>query len=148
VEYEEVDIQLTVVQTVASRGQLCVVGKLFADQNMSKETIKDSVVRWWKPLESITFKVLGDNLFLIEFDDIWDKIKVLEGRPWVFKDSLFLVEDFTGRTSPLALTFKRASFWVRMINLPLVCMGREVDRKIGATVGVMEEVDTDADGVG
>ena len=35
-----------------------------------------------------------------------------------------------------------------MINLPLVCMGREVGRKIGATVGVVEEVDTDADGVG
>ena len=110
VEYEEVDIQPTEVHAVASRGQLCVVGKLFADRNASKETIKDSLVKGWKPLESITFKVLGDNLFLIEFNDIRDKIKVLEGRPWVFESSLFLVEDFTGRTSPLALTFERASF--------------------------------------
>jgi hypothetical protein len=37
---------------------------------------------------------------------------------------------------------------VRMNNLPLACMGREVGLKIGGSVGRVEEVDTDNDGIG
>lgn len=92
--------------------------------------------------------MLGDNLFLIEFKNSRDKERVLKGRPWVFEGALFLVEDFDGRLSPSKISFDRASFWVRMLHLPLVCMGKEVGKKIGASVRVVEEVDTDADVVG
>lgn len=78
---------------------------------------------------SIIFKVLGDNLFLIEFNNIWDKARVLEGRPWVFEGPLFLVEDFDGRSPPSKLSFDRP-FWVRMLNLPLACMGKVGKKKL------------------
>ena len=90
---------------------------------MSKDTIKSTLLRWWRPKRSFTFKILGGNLFLIEFEETRDKERVFEGRPWVFEGNLFLVKDFDGRTSPLEFTFDRASFWVRMTNLPLACMG-------------------------
>ncbi|XP_059454983.1 uncharacterized protein LOC132185195 [Corylus avellana] len=77
-----------------------------------------------------------------------DKVKVLEGRPWVFESNLFLVEDFDGHTSPSKFTFDKASFWVRMTNLPLACMGREVGFKLGPAIRTVEEVDTDKDGIG
>lgn len=86
-------------------------------------------------------------MFLIEFEEAKDKEMVPEGRPWVFERSLFLVEDFDGRTSPSEFTFDRASFWVRMTNLSLACMGHEVGFKLGASVGRVEEVDTDKDGL-
>ena len=35
-----------------------------------------------------------------------------------------------------------------MFYLSLGCMSREVGRKIGSSVGIVEEVDTDGDGVG
>jgi hypothetical protein len=73
---------------------------------------------------------------------------VLEGRPWVFEGSLFLVEDFDGTKSLSQFTFDKAVFWVWMINLPLTCMGREIGRKIGAFVGVVVAVDTNAIGMG
>jgi hypothetical protein len=33
------------------------------------------------------------------------------------------------------------AFWVRMYDLPLVCMGKNVGYKIGASVGEVEDVD-------
>ena len=128
-EDEEVDILKEEVHTVAARGQLCVVGKLVGDKYVSKETIKTALLRWWRPKESIRFKVLGENLFLIEFEKSGDKKKVLDGRPWAFEGDLFLVEDFTGQSSLMEIIFDRASFWVKMFHLPLVCMGREVGKK-------------------
>ena len=96
VESKEIEIQRGDVQTMAIRGHSCVVGKLVADHYVSKETIKSSLLRWWKPMEAITFKVLGENLFLIEFVSTRDKARVLEGRLWVFEGALFLVDDFKG----------------------------------------------------
>jgi hypothetical protein len=53
------------------------------------------------------------------FEYARDKARVLEGGPWVFKGSLFLVKDFDGWIAPLKLNFDRASFWIRMFELPL-----------------------------
>jgi hypothetical protein len=145
---EEIEVQARDFRMVTSRGKDCVVGKLVADRYVSMETIRDTLQRLWRLKESMTFKVLGENLFIIEFGIASDKKRVLEGRPWVFEGSLFLVEDYDNRTPPAQLPFKTAAFWVRMLGLPLGCMGREVGRKIGSTVGVVEEIDIDANGVG
>jgi hypothetical protein len=146
-EDEEVDVQANDFQEVTVRGRDCVVGKLVADRYVSKETIKTTLQGLWRS-KGMSFKALGENLFIIEFEKSRDKKRVLDGRPWVFEGSLFLVEDYDARIPPGKITFDRASFWVRMFELPLGCMGREVGRKIGSTVGIVEEVDTEVDGVG
>jgi hypothetical protein len=46
---------------------------------------------WSKPSGRLSFKVLGDNLNLIDFEKLGDKERVLVGRPWVFKGSMFIV---------------------------------------------------------
>jgi hypothetical protein len=144
----ELEIQTTEVKGIINQGQLCIIGKLLSERIISKEMIKETLLRLWRIKKPFTFKILGENLFLMEFEEASDKVRVLEGRPWVFEGNLFLVEDFDGRTSPSEFTFDRASFWVRMLNLPLACMGREVGLKLGASVGQVEEVDIKKDGFG
>jgi hypothetical protein len=80
----ELEIQKTEVKGVIQRGKTCIVGKLLFDRIVSKETIKSTLLCWGKLLASFTFKILGGNLFLIEFEVAYDKARVLEGRPWVF----------------------------------------------------------------
>jgi hypothetical protein len=87
-------------------------------------------------------------LFLIEFTNSQDKEKVMEGRPWVFEGSLFLVEDFDGTKTPSQFSWDQAAFWVRMVNLPLACMDRDIGQKIGNSVGIVEAIDTDVRGMG
>jgi hypothetical protein len=71
-------------------GQACVLGKLLSDKMVSREMIWQSLVQWRKLEECISFKVLGENLFLIEFTNPKVKERVLEGRPWVFEGKSFL----------------------------------------------------------
>jgi hypothetical protein len=63
---------------VVSRGQACVIRKLLADRLVSKETIKMALMKWWKPQEKLSFKVLGDNLFMIDFANLKDKEHIKE----------------------------------------------------------------------
>lgn len=137
-----------VLSEIVLKGQLCLVGKLLADRMVGKESIRSKLILGWRPTGSISFKALGENLFLIEFEYSCDKDRVLEGRPWGFEGSLFAVADFDGVTPPNQMNFDTAAFWVRMYNLPLACMGREMGMKLGFTVGFVDEVDVDIDGMG
>jgi hypothetical protein len=94
-----------------------------------------------QPVGSVLFQVIGDNLFIAEFTEEGHKIRIMEGNPWIFDGSLISLADFDELTLPAAMTFDHVSFWVRMYNLPLACMGKEVGRKIGAFIGVVEDVD-------
>jgi hypothetical protein len=48
---------------VSSHGKNCVVGKLVADHQVSKEMIKKSLLRSWRISDTLSFKVLGENMF-------------------------------------------------------------------------------------
>jgi hypothetical protein len=55
-----------------------------------------------------------------------------------------VVED----VAPVQMEFSKSSFWIQVHDMPLICMNREVSYKIGATIGVVEEVDVTGEGVG
>jgi hypothetical protein len=85
---------------------------------------------------------------LIEFENEWDKSRVLEFRPWIFEGNLFLLEEYNGAIAPTGMVFVKASFWVRMLHLPLACMCETLGFKIGSSIGMVEEVETEEDGTG
>jgi hypothetical protein len=84
-EEEELEIVAQETDGIAQRGKLCLVGKLIADRLISKETVKSKLIRGWRPRGTLSFTVLGENLFLMEFQYECDRIRVLEGRPWILK---------------------------------------------------------------
>jgi hypothetical protein len=65
----------------------------------------------------------------------------MEGRPWLFDGNLMAIAEFDGFTPPTQMVFEKATFWVRMYNLPLACMESTIGHQIGATVGTVEEVE-------
>jgi hypothetical protein len=124
-----------------AKGKVCAVGKIIADHVIPKDSYKGPLSRVWRQEGSVSFKSLGENLFIVEFEIVWDKDRVLEGRPWLFDGLLVSVVDFDGTTPPSKMNFDKAAFWIRMFNLPLACMGKEIGYKIGSSVGLVEEVD-------
>ncbi|XP_059458425.1 uncharacterized protein LOC132188022 [Corylus avellana] len=149
-EEESVGVEAidSVVEVLESRSQSWLVGKLIADKIIGKDYIHSTLIKGWKPTGSLHFKVLGENLFLLDFQHSWNRSRVLEGQPWIFEGQLFLVEELDGLTPPSRMKFDSAAFWIRMYDLPMVCTEREMGFKLEATVGKVEDVDTDVDGTG
>ena len=46
------------------------------------------------------FKELKDNIWLFEFSDDGDKIRVLDGRLWSFDRQILVLNKFDGSTPP------------------------------------------------
>ena len=117
---------------VASHGNLCVVGKLIADRILSKETIKNTLLKWCKMKETLSIKIFEENIFLVEFSDAGVKKRVLDSRPWVFERSLFLLENFDRLTSPFELTFDFVCFCLlKKIKLCYVVVKSELHCNYG-----------------
>jgi hypothetical protein len=142
-EEETVGVSLDTPELVplVNRGRSCLVGKMVADRIVPKEYYKAPLSRVWRPMGSVVFNVIGENLFITKFESEWDKSRIMEGRPWLFDGNLVSLKEFDGLTPPTKMCFDRASFWVRMYNLPLACMGKSSGHKIGSLVRVVEEVD-------
>jgi hypothetical protein len=93
-EEESLEVEATKqgLHYIAARGRSCLVGKLLADCLIGKDAIKATLIRGQKPTRTTILKNLGENLFLVEFEHVWDKSRVLEGRPWVIKGNMFLLK--------------------------------------------------------
>lgn len=142
-EEEQVGVSLATSEIVplVTRGKDCLVGKLLTKRVVPKEFFRASLLRAWRQSGEVSFNVIGENIFIAKFDHMWDKARIMEGRPWLFDGNLVSLAEFDGLTPPSAMNFDMASFWVRMYNLPLACMRKEVGQKIGESVGIVEEVD-------
>jgi hypothetical protein len=93
-------------------GSACVVGKLLADENVGKEIIKTPLIWAWQPTWRVTFKTLGTNMFLIDFENGWDNDRIMEGRPWTFDGHLVSLANFDGLTPVPKIEFEKVAFWV------------------------------------
>ncbi|GLT73593.1 hypothetical protein SLA2020_454390 [Shorea laevis] len=65
----EVEIETEALEEITHKGKSCLVGKLIADRVISKEIIRRTLVKGWLPRGTTSFRVLGENLFLVEFED-------------------------------------------------------------------------------
>jgi hypothetical protein len=62
--------------------------------------------------------------------------------PWIFEGQLFVVKELDGFTLASKMKFDTVALWIRMYDLSMVCMEREMGFKLGSTVGKGEKVDT------
>lgn len=70
-----------------------------------------------------------------------DKTRIEEGCLWLFDTSIFVIEPYNGKTKPKDMAFNKASFWMKMHNMPLGGM------KFGSLVGSVEVVDVDEEDI-
>lgn len=105
----------------------------------------ENIWRVGKPLEFQQFKPKN---FIITFANPGDKYRLMGGRPWLFKNYLFLLKMFDEITQPHKMQFEQEEFWVQMHNLPLACMNKSIREQIGNTIGNVVEMDVNEDGLG
>jgi hypothetical protein len=99
-EEEHVGVSLKALEIIplVNRGRACVVGKLVADRIIPREYYKAPLTRIWHPMGEVIFNVIGENLFVAEFEYEVDKAWILEGRLWIFYGYLVSLAYFDGLT--------------------------------------------------
>jgi hypothetical protein len=69
------------IAPLVQKGKECLIGKLLADRIMSKVHLRAPLLRIWRPGGKVSFQIIGGNLFVMEFEEVCDKLRILEGCP-------------------------------------------------------------------
>ena len=128
--------------------QFSILFKILTNRVFNAEAFKGTVRSLWAGSGGVTIRDIEENLFMAVFRTSADIEKVFVQSPWTFDKKLILMVRFTGNLQPTEVRFSQSAFWIRVHNLPIKSMIREVGEDIGHGIGRLVEVDVPDNGFG
>ena len=125
---------------------LKAMGKLMSDKPGYTGGMEVALGKAWCPMKRLEVKDMGENRFLFVFQEEMGRRKAVENGPWTFNKDLLVVEEFDLAKTIDEYTFKKVPIWVRIYNVPLGMMCKDLAEDIGEQIGDLVEVDTGEDG--
>jgi hypothetical protein len=119
--------------------------KLLTTRTFNGEAFKNSIRTMWVSHGVLSVTTIDDNLFLAAFPSKAALRRVFSTSPWTFDKKLILMARFVGDLQPTAIKFTHAAFWIRIVNLPIKSMTREMGEDIGQRIGRLIAVDVPKD---
>ncbi|CAK9146156.1 unnamed protein product [Ilex paraguariensis] len=109
---------------LGEKGKLYIFGKVLSVKLYNKMAFKSTMKKVWNTIK-VEFIEAGDNLFLIQYSNMLDKIRVLRGMSWSFDNHLVLLKEYDGSV--------QASKWERFEehNKPKGGRGKIIGVKTG-----------------
>ncbi|XP_050222146.1 uncharacterized protein LOC126672240 [Mercurialis annua] len=123
-----------------------LVGKVLSTKKVNREGFISAANYLWRTLKPMVVESVGENMFVVHFESLEDRRRIMGGGPWRFQELLIVLEAPTGLGNYSTMKFDKTSFWVQIHNLPLMGMTREAGLSLGAQIGEVEEVDPGATG--
>ena len=124
----------------------CLMGKILTTRSISHEGIQTALLQAWRPVGVVKVESLRNKIFMFKFSLEEDKRRVLARGSWHFDRALIVLQEPSGIGNLTEQHFSHVSFWVQLHNKPLMCMDTSTIQEIGAKIGKVEDVATDAIG--
>ena len=90
-EEESVNLGRECMRAAKERGKNYLVMKVLSCRGVILDALRKNIRLLWKPNYSIKISMIEDEMFLVEFDDEWDKRRVIEMNPWHYEKQLVLL---------------------------------------------------------
>ena len=147
-ERHHVNLQKDPISRSSQEAQYSVLFKLLTYRPFNVEAFKGSIRALWTKPRGLTIRDIDDNLFLVVFKERDDMEWIFVQSPWTFDKKLVQIVRFEGDLQPTVVKFKHSAFWIRVFNLLIKSMIREVGEDIGRGIGRLVEVDVPENGLG
>jgi hypothetical protein len=136
------------IQQSKTEAKFSLLFRLLTSRSFNGEAFKGTVKNLWASEGGITIREIEDNLFLAVFNRGDDMERVIVQSPWTFDKKLIQFIRFEADMQPTAVKFIYSAFWIRIYNLPILSMVKEVGEDIGNNIGRLVEVDVPENGIG
>ncbi|MBA0766574.1 hypothetical protein Gotri_015604, partial [Gossypium trilobum] len=85
--------------------------------------------------ECVNFVELKEGVIQVKFGAIEDRTRILNLSPWLFDQCLFAMLPYVKDQDLDTYAFNISPFWLRIFNIPLVYMDRQVAIDVGKAIG-------------
>lgn len=122
------------------------IGKAYSPRPMNYRALEKAMPRAWGLHREAQFKIIGRNMFLVNFGSEGDWKHALNNGPWQFDFNVLVLKDYDGATRPSEMTFDTVEAWVRVADLPLDKRSKAFGEALGNWLGESVRVDVEKDG--
>ncbi|CAI9117650.1 OLC1v1019088C1 [Oldenlandia corymbosa var. corymbosa] len=131
---------------LAVQGVTYLVAKVLGSQDYSCDALLTNMINAWHCKETGETESIGKNQFLLSFNLLSDKMRVLEGAPWTLYENLLVIVDYKGDISFNKLCFTNSLLWVHVLNVPADLMTRSTAEFVTNKIGSFMDIQTNAQG--
>ncbi|KAK4438077.1 hypothetical protein Salat_0141800 [Sesamum alatum] len=115
----------------SENSELYLAGHFLSQKPFHADALKSTLLLSFNPVRGMDLKPLEGNRFLLKFNHIVDRNRVLEGCPWALKKYLLILSPIGTNENPRDVNLGWADFHIHAHSLPLSKMSREVARFFG-----------------
>lgn len=123
------------------------IWKICSEWHIGNDIIRSTTTKVLKLSKLASFMEICTNLLIITFVIQADKLRVMEGRPSLFDNNLFILKPFDGFIQPHLITSPMKLYGSKCTIFLWPVWTENVAKKIRETIGKMIEVDVQEDGV-
>uniref|UniRef100_A0A2N9I6M1 CCHC-type domain-containing protein n=1 Tax=Fagus sylvatica TaxID=28930 RepID=A0A2N9I6M1_FAGSY len=135
------------IQQSIQEAKFSLLFRLLTSRSFNGEAFKGTVRNLWASQGGLTIRDIEDNLFMAIFNRGDDMERIIIQSPWTFDKKLIQITRFESDMQPTAVKFTHSLFWIRIHNLPILSMVREVGEDVGNHIGRLVEVDVPDNGI-
>ena len=95
-----------------------LAGKFLTKRVLNVDAVACTFKPSWKPIGELKIRDMGDNILLLEFEDMLDLECVLEYEPWSYDRNLVVFQRTTDAESALLLDYSFTTFRMQIHNIP------------------------------
>lgn len=115
----------------------CLIGKLCSHKPVNIFALMDVLKKAFRSKGKLSARDWGNGLIIFTFENGEDREWVIRNQPWHFDGFLFAIQALTGVEQPSSILISKATFWVRVYDLPLLCQNEKVILSIAGRVGTL-----------
>ncbi|XP_017633678.1 uncharacterized protein LOC108476101 [Gossypium arboreum] len=135
-EEEAIKVVSSKVKSLKIQGyEAWAIGKIMSDERVNKNVMYRVLKSLWFTKEEVNFVELKEGVFLVEFGVIEDRARILNLSLWLFDQCLFAMLPYVKDQGLDSYAFNFMLFWVRIFNIPLEYMDRQVALDVGKAIG-------------
>lgn len=129
------------------KGDIYLIGKIWVKRMIDRTFIEAIMVKLWRLSTKAKFQENSLNTFVIWFANYANTQRIEDGRPQLFNNNYFVIEQFDGYTQLEYTKFEYASIWLQLHNVPLNGVNRRCGQKIRESNRIIKEISIDDDDV-
>ncbi|GAU51479.1 hypothetical protein TSUD_413680 [Trifolium subterraneum] len=115
-----------------------IIGKIITDKPIHVSSIQNGLESIWGSPEGLKIQELGGRILQFFMTNEADKDRILQGNPWIFRNSWLIVKPWDRETDINSLDFDHVPIWIQLWGLPPHCKTKKMGESIGALMGNVE----------
>ncbi|CAN6284607.1 unnamed protein product [Urochloa humidicola] len=126
-----------------------VIGKVLSPTTIHITTTDGAMRPAWGNPYGLRLRTVGEkaeNLFFAEFSCQADKMRALNGSPWIVGKHAIVLREYDENLKPSDVSFARMELWVHILNLPFGWMNVKRATRAAELIGEVAKIDSGADG--